>query len=163
MPIIREVKKEDAGRITEIYNHYIEHTVITFEEKTLSVQETEQRIQSVTDKGFPYIVLEKQGRIIGYAYLNNWRQRSAYDITLESSVYLDKDMIGSGFGSILYAELIERSRAMKLHSLIGSISLPNDESRHLHEKFGFVLVGNFRECGLKFGRLVDVEFWQLFL
>ncbi|MDR1092029.1 MAG: GNAT family N-acetyltransferase, partial [Prevotella sp.] len=96
-------------------------------------------------------------------YLNNWRERAAYDISLETSVYLDRNLTGRGVGSILYQELIDRARKINIHSLIGVISLPNEQSQKLHRKFNFELIGNFRESGVKFGKLIDVEFWQLIL
>lgn len=161
--MIRDVTLADAKRIAEIYNYYIEETVITFEYDTVSEEQIQERIRKVTAKGFPYFVYEKDGEITGYAYLSNWRERVAYNITLETSVYLDHNAIGSGVGSILYQELIERARKINIHSLIGGISLPNEASQRLHEKFNFKLVGNFRESGVKFGKLIDVEFWQLIL
>ncbi len=161
--MIREATAADAGRIAEIYNYYIAETIITFEYDLVNEDDIRKRIEKVHSKGYPFFVYEKDGEIAGYAYLSNWRERVAYDITLETSVYLDHTLTGSGIGSILYAELIERARLIDLHSLIGVISLPNDTSRRLHEKFGFKLIGNFRESGIKFGKLIDVEFWQLIL
>lgn len=161
--IIRNVTPKDTPRIAEIYNYYIENTVITFEENPVSEDDIKCRIEKVKSKGFPYIVYEKDGLVIGYAYLSNWRERSAYDITLETSVYLAHEAIGSGAGTALYTELINKAKEIGIHSLIGVISLPNDESRKLHEKFNFTLIGNFRESGRKFGKLIDVEFWQLIL
>ena len=161
--MIRDVTLADAARIAEIYNYYITGTVITFEYDTVSADDMRQRIQKIQAKGYPFFVYEEQGEIAGYAYLSNWRERVAYDITLETSVYLDKEKTGKGIGSILYQELIDRSRKLGIHSLIGVVSLPNKPSQILHEKFGFDLVGNFKESGVKFGRLIDVEFWQLIL
>ncbi len=161
--MIRDVTLDDAGRIAEIYNYYIEHTIITFEYDAVTEQEIRSRIHKICDKRYPYIVCEAQGRVVGYAYLNNWRDRAAYNITLETSVYVDKDSIGHGIGSLLYKELINRAISMNIHSLVGGISLPNDTSRRLHNKFNFKPIGNFKESGVKFGKLIDVEFWQLIL
>lgn len=161
--MIRDVTLTDAARIAEIYNYYIEETIVTFEYGRVTESDIEQRIQKVQKKGFPYFVYEKDGVIIGYAYLNNWRERAAYDITLETSVYLDRNLIGGGVGSILYQELITRARKINIHSLIGVVSLPNEQSQKLHRKFNFNLIGNFRESGVKFDKLIDVEFWQLIL
>lgn len=161
--MIRDVTLADAARIAEIYNYYIEETVVTFEYDRVTESDIQQRIQKVQKKGFPYFVYEKDGKVIGYAYLNNWRERVAYDITLETSVYLDCNVIGGGVGSILYQELIDRARKINIHSLIGVISLPNEQSQKLHRKFNFDLIGNFRESGVKFDKLIDVEFWQLIL
>lgn len=161
--MIRDVTLADAARIAEIYNYYIEETIVTFEYDRVTESDIQQRIQKVQKKGFPYFVYEKDGVIIGYAYLNNWRERVAYDITLETSVYLDRNLIGGGVGSILYQELIDRARKINIHSLIGVVSLPNEQSQKLHRKFNFDLIGNFRESGVKFDKLIDVEFWQLIL
>lgn len=161
--MIRNVQPDDARRIAEIYNYYIERTIITFEEESVTEGDIRKRIEKITGKQYPYIVYEQDGLVQGYAYLSNWRERSAYDITLETSIYLAHDQMGSGIGSVLYGELIERSKNIGIHSLIGVISLPNAESQRLHQKFGFSLIGNFKESGKKFGELIDVEFWQLIL
>ncbi|GHV18690.1 hypothetical protein FACS1894169_15520 [Bacteroidia bacterium] len=161
--MIRDVTPADAARIAEIYNYYIEETIITFEYDRVTESDIRQRIEKVLKKGFPYFVYEKDGEVVGYAYLDNWRERVAYDITLETSVYLDRNLIGRGVGSILYQELIDRARKINIHSLIGVISLPNEQSQKLHRRFNFELIGNFRESGVKFGKLIDVEFWQLIL
>lgn len=161
--MIRDVTPADAARIAEIYNYYIEETIITFEYDRVTESDIRQRIEKVLKKGFPYFVYEKDGEVVGYAYLNNWRERVAYDITLETSVYLDRNLTGGGVGSILYQELIDRAREINIHSLIGVISLPNKQSQKLHRRFNFELIGNFRESGVKFGKLIDVEFWQLVL
>ncbi len=161
--MIRNVQLSDAKRIAEIYNPYIKDTIITFEEEPVTEEDIVERIKYVTKKNYPYIVYEENGDVLGYAYLSNWRTRSAYDITLETSVYIDEKAQAKGLGTILYAELINRARVINLHSLIGVISLPNPVSQKLHEKFNFKLVGNFKESGLKFNKLIDVEFWQLIL
>ena len=161
--MIRNITLDDASAIAEIYNYYIENTIITFEEDTLNVEDMERRIRKVQSKNYPYIGYEEDGRLVGYAYLDRWRERSAYDITLETSVYLHRDHTGRGAGYVLYQELIERAKLLPVHSLIGVISLPNDPSRKLHERTGFQLIGNFKESGKKFGKLIDVEFWQLII
>lgn len=161
--MIRNVQLSDAKRIAEIYNPYITDTIVTFEEVPVSEQDIAERIKQITAKNFPYIVYEDNGVVVGYAYLSNWRSRPAYNITLETSIYIDEKAQAKGLGSILYAELINRARELNLHSLIGVISLPNPISQKLHKKFNFKLIGNFKESGLKFGKFIDVEFWQLFL
>jgi phosphinothricin acetyltransferase len=161
--MIRDVTLADAKRIAGIYNYYIEKTVVTFEYDLVTEEEIQKRINKVKAKNFPYIVYEEDGEVIGYAYLDNWRERVAYDITLETSVYLDHKAIGYGEGSTLYRELIDRAKKINIHSLIGVISLPNDASQKLHKKFNFERIGNFKESGIKFGKLIDVEFWQLVL
>jgi phosphinothricin acetyltransferase len=161
--MIRGVRLSDADTICRIYNYYIENTVITFEEEKITTEVMMKRIGSILQKKYPYIVYEKEENIIGYAYLNTWRERPAYNITLETSIYMDYRYTGKGTGTLLYSELIERAKGLGLHSIIGCIALPNVTSRRLHERLNFVLAGNFKEVGGKFGKLVDVEFWQLML
>ncbi|MDR2085896.1 MAG: GNAT family N-acetyltransferase [Dysgonamonadaceae bacterium] len=161
--MLRDVSISDAGRITEIYNYYIENTAVTFDEEKVTVKDTEQKIAAILKKRYPYIVCEESGQITGYAYLNTWRPQSAYNMALETSIYFDAGFTGKGLGSILYQELITRARNINIHTLIGVLSIPNEASRKLHEKFGFRLAGTFRETGYKFNRLIDVEYWQLFL
>jgi phosphinothricin acetyltransferase len=161
--MIRNAVAEDAGKIADIYNYYIKNTVTTFEEEAVTETIIADRIAKIQEKGHPYIVYEENGQLVGYAYASTWRARPAFNITLETSLYLDCNRLGGGIGSKLYAQLIEKSRKTGIHSLIGVISLPNDGSRRLQQKFGFDLIGNFRETGKKFGRLIDVEFWQLIL
>ncbi|MDR3273269.1 MAG: GNAT family N-acetyltransferase, partial [Flavobacteriaceae bacterium] len=139
--MIRNITLDDASAIAEIYNYYIENTVVTFDEDTVNVKDIEQRIKKVQSKNYPYIGYEKNGSLLGYAYLDRWRERSAYDITLETSIYLHRNCIGKGLGSVLYRELIERAKLLPVHSLIGVISLPNEPSRKLHERTGFQLIG----------------------
>lgn len=161
--MIRDVTPNDAKRIAEIYNYYVEQTIITFEYDMVSEDEMKSRILKTKAKGYPFFVYEEDGQIIGYAYLSNWRERIAYDITLETSIYLDSKVTGKGIGSVLYQELIDRARLINIHSLIGVISLPNEASQKLHKNLNFNLIGNFKESGIKFGKLIDVEFWQLIL
>lgn len=161
--MIRSVALNDAKRIAEIYNYYIEQTTITFEYDNVSEEDMRNRILKIQAKGYPFIVYQKEDIVIGYAYLNSWRERVAYNITLETSIYLDRKAVGKGIGETLYKELIHRSRSINIHSLIGGISLPNVASQMLHKKLGFKLVGNFEESGIKFNKLIDVEFWQLIL
>jgi phosphinothricin acetyltransferase len=161
--MLREVKISDAVRITEIYNYYVENTVATFVEEKVSLQEMETRISAILQKAYPALVYEIDGETAAYAYASSWRPQSGYNITLETTIYLDIRFTGKGIGSLLYAELIERAKKRGIHSLIGVLSLPNDASRRLHAKMGFQLAGVFRETGWKFNRLIDVEFWQLII
>lgn len=161
--MIREARFDDAVIIANIYNYYIENTIITFENTIVNGAEIKRRMQKVLDAGYPYLVYEEDGAVVGYAYLDQWRTRKAYDITLETSIYLDLNNLKNGIGTQLYEELIARARTLRIHSLIGVVSHPNEASYRLHQKLGFTLVGTFKEVGEKFGRLIDVEFWQLIL
>ena len=160
--MIREVKVEDAKEIAEIYNYYIQNTIVTFEEISISTEEMKGRIVAIASK-FPWLVYESEGRIKGYAYGGEWKSRSAYKYSLESSVYLKHDEFGKGIGTALYKELLEQLSARDFHAVIGGISLPNEMSIALHEKFGFKKIAQFNEVGYKFDKWIDVGYWELIL
>jgi phosphinothricin acetyltransferase len=149
-----------AREISEIYNYYIKNSTITFEEKEVSELEMKTRIQKLTKK-FPWIVYLEQGKVLGYAYVSEWKSRGAYKYSVESTIYLHPDAKGKKIGSKLYADLLERSKNNELHAIIAGIALPNDASIALHKKFGFEKVAQFKEVGNKFDQWVDVSYWEL--
>lgn len=161
--MIRKVEPKDAAAIAEIYNYYIEHTIITFETSPVNVREMKERISEITGDGFPWLVFEGNGQVLGYAYANKWRGRCAYRDSIESTVYLNPSEISKGVGKQLYAELIKILKAEGFHTVIGGIALPNDASIALHEKLGFQKVAHFKEVGNKFDHRIDVGYWQLML
>ena len=150
----------DAAAITEIYNHYILNTVITFEEAALTTDQLAERINSLVGASLPYLVAEVSGQIVGYAYAGRFHSRSAYRFTAESTVYLDKQAGGKGIGSKLYQPLLDALKAKGFHSAISIIALPNDASVGLHEKYNFRKAAHFSEVGYKFGQWHDVGYWQ---
>lgn len=159
---IRPCVPADAPQICTIYNHYVRESAITFEESPVSDTEMAQRIAEVTAR-LPWLVSEQDGQIVGYAYATAWKARSAYRYSVESTVYLSPAAAGRGAGATLYQALIDELRRSDLHCVIGTIALPNAASVALHEKLGFVKVGQFKEVGRKFGCWVDVGYWQLVL
>lgn len=158
--MIREVKLEDAKTICDIYNYYIDNTVITFEETHVNTDRMKKRIER-TIKTYPWLVYEKDRKIIGYAYAIEWKKRSAYKYTVESSIYLDSNFIGRGYGEELYIELLNRLSNYDFHSIIACITIPNPASTRLHEKLGFKKVGEFIEVGYKHQQWLDVGYWHL--
>lgn len=161
--MIRRVRPaEDAGAICRIYNHYITDTVVTFENDPLDRETMQLRIERINAR-FPYLVYEQDGRVLGYCYAATWRSRAAYDHTVETTIYLDPDWTGRGIGYELYQELVARLRSSDFHVAVASITLPNTRSVALHEKFGFRKVAHFTEVGNKFGKWLDVGFWELSL
>ncbi len=159
--MIRAATVNDAAAIAAIYNHYIEHTAITFEEEAVAAEQMQSRIQTVQQAQLPWLVLEEQGTVLGYAYATPWRVRSAYRFSVESTVYLHKDAGGRGLGSQLYTELLAQLQQCGRRVVIGGIALPNQASVALHEKLGFEKVAHFAQVGLKFERWTDVGYWQL--
>lgn len=160
--MIRPAISTDAKGIVDIYNHYIVHSHATFEMDPITVAEMESRIRKVQDEyELPWIVLEVNNEIVGYAYATQWKARKAYRKTTESSIYLHKDQGGNGYGKLLYAELLNELKMLGYHAIIGGMSLPNPASQALHEKLGFRKIGEFKEVGYKFDRWIDVGYWQL--
>lgn len=160
--MIRAIQIEDAAAICEIYNYYILNSSATFEEDIVREVQMVERIQKLTSH-FPWIVFEEEGKVVAYAYASAWRTRAAYRNSVESSIYLHPDAKGKGIGSQLYGNLLSILKEKKLHIVIGGITLPNDSSIFLHEKFGFEKVAHFKEVGFKFGEWLDVGYWQLML
>jgi L-amino acid N-acyltransferase YncA len=160
--MIRDVKSHDAAAICSIYNHYVENSVITFEEQIVSTSEMQKRIQEITEE-LPWLVYEKKSSVLGYAYASQWKNRCAYRYSAESTVYLSRMSVGKGIGTQLLQALINRLRSLSLHSVIGGIALPNPASVALHEKMGFEKVAHFKEVGWKMNRWVDVGYWELVL
>lgn len=159
---IRPVAVADAVAICAIYNPYVQNTLISFEQKQLPKTEMAKRIAEYTAL-YPWLVAEVGGKVVAYAYATRWRSRAAYDQTLESTIYVDKDYTGRGIAKPLYLELLRQLKASKVHAVVGCIALPNDASVALHEKCGFVKVAHFPQVGRKFERWVDVGFWQVTL
>jgi len=156
--MIREIKLEDAPQVCEIYNYYIENTTITFEEDPITLQEMRERVVHITQK-YPWFVEEESGIIIGYAYANRWKERSAYRFTVETSVYVRDAYRGRGIGTRLMERLLSYLKEANIHTVIAGISLPNESSVRLHEKLGFQWIAQFPEVGYKFGRWLDVGYW----
>jgi len=159
---VRPAEAHDVARIAEIYNYYVEHTVITFEEERVSANEIERRIDAVMPT-YPWLVHEEAETVLAYAYAAPWHARSAYRYTAEAAIYCDAAHLGRGIGGRLYAALIEELRGRGFHCVIGSIAMGNDASVLLHEKLGFRKVGQFAQVGFKFGRWIDVGYWELLL
>ncbi len=160
---VRTAELNDATAIAEIYNHYVQSSIITFEEQPVADEEMARRIADVQAVPLTWLVAEDNGRIVGYSYATHWRPRSAYRFSAESTVYVKPGQERRGIGSLLYAEMLPLLRARGIHAVIGGIALPNEASIALHEKIGFAKVAHFREAGFKFRRWIDVGYWQLIL
>ncbi|MDR2101947.1 MAG: GNAT family N-acetyltransferase [Treponema sp.] len=160
--MIRPVSIADARDIAEIYNYYIEHTVITFEEIPVSLEEMEDRIRNVT-AGYPWFVWEEGGTPLGYAYINKWKERSAYRFAAEDSIYLKHGQERRGIGGKMMAALLEAVKKTRVHGIVAGITLPNEGSIALHEKWGFKQIACFNEIGYKHDRWLDVGYWELLL
>ncbi|GGD01175.1 arsinothricin resistance N-acetyltransferase ArsN1 family B [Undibacterium terreum] len=162
MSNIRAATPSDAEEICRIYNYYVMNTSISFEEVEVTAVEMSRRIADVTQQ-LPWLVVEQDGLIAGYAYATKWRVRSAYRFSVETSVYLSQDARGQGFGASLYEALLGELGKLGVHAAIGGIAQPNEASVRLHEKMGFHKVAMFEQVGFKNDKWVDVGYWQKLL
>ena len=153
--MIRTARDEDFDAIAEITNHWIRTTCIHF-----AIAETTAEELRAGRGDFPWLVAEREGRVVGYAKAGTWRARDAYRHTAETGIYLAPDAVGGGLGRELYAALLRACDEAGLHTLVAGIALPNEPSVRLHERLGFRYVGTFREVGRKHDRWHDVGFWQ---
>ncbi len=160
--MIRPAITANAAAICAIYNHYVLHTTITFEESPVTPEDMESRIGE-TLQALPWLVWEHDETILGFAYASKWKGRCAYRHSAEVTVYLDPKSVGQGIGSRLYEALLTDLRQRNFHAAIGGIALPNAASIALHEHLGFHKVAHFEQVGWKFGRWIDVGYWQLLL
>jgi L-amino acid N-acyltransferase YncA len=157
---IRTAGREDAEAIVRIYNYYVTDTFVTFEEEPVAELDMARRIAEVQAASLPWLVADVDGRVAGYAYASPWRTRSAYRFSVEVTVYLAPDRVGAGIGSRLYEPLFRTLQDRGIHAAMGGIALPNEASIAIHEKFGLRKVAHFAEVGFKFGRWIDVGYWQ---
>lgn len=157
---IRDATSVDAATIAEIYNHYILNTTITFEEQAVTDIEMAQRIADVQMAKLPWLVVEQDSRVVGYAYATKWRARHAYRYSVESTVYLAPELVGRGLGTSLYSALLVQLAGAGYHLVIAGIALPNTGSIVLHETMGFKNVAQFAEVGFKFDKWLDVGYWE---
>lgn len=149
----------DAKSICEIYNYYVEHSTISFEENLVSTDEIRERI-SIVSSEFPWLVYERNGRVEAYAYAGKWKPRSAYRFTLECTVYTKHNLNEKGVGTRLYQQLFDELSESYVRSIMAVIALPNGASVGLHEKMGFEKVAHFKEVGYKLDQWIDVGYWQ---
>jgi L-amino acid N-acyltransferase YncA len=161
--MIRLATEADVGEIADIYNYYIQNTTATFEESDVTPEEVLSRVQKVTGSGFPWLVAQDNEKVIGYAYANKWNERAAYRHTAEVTAYLSPGSVSNGSGTKLYEELFSQLRELSIFTAIGGITLPNPASVAIHEKFGMKKVAHFEAVGYKFGKWLDVGYWQAIL
>lgn len=163
---IRTASAEDAAGLLEIYRPYVEHTAITFEYEVPTVGEFEERITN-TLKRYPYLVAEKDHEMVGYAYVSPFKERAAYDWSVETSIYVRKEAKQQGIGRRLYDRLEQILRQQGILNVNACIAYPQIEDEYLtkdsvrfHEKLGYEMVGTFHQCGYKFGRWYDMVWME---
>lgn len=164
--IIRNAKLDDAAILLEIYRPYVEKTAISFEYVVPSLEEFINRMNKVKQR-YPYIVAEKDGEIVGYAYASTFHSRAAFDWCVETTVYVREGHRKSGIGKKLYRaleEALSKQNVLNLYACIAYTEKPdehlNNNSVEFHEHFGYRLIGIFEKCGYKFGRWYDMVWME---
>lgn len=160
---IQPVTESDAKQLLDIYSYYVENTAITFEYDVPTIPEFQERIRH-TLKKYPYIAAVKDGIILGYAYAGVFKDRAAYDYSVEVTVYTHRSHHKEGIGKLLYTELEAILKSMGITNLYACIGIPADEddeyldhnSMDFHTHIGYTMAGRFHKCGYKFGRWYDM-------
>jgi phosphinothricin acetyltransferase len=153
---------EDAPALCGIYNYYIEHTAVTFEEDPLETRDMEGRIRRISS-AYPWLVWEEDREVLGYAYVNAFKERIAYRFSVEDTIYVKHGCEGRGIGKQLLTALLDGVKKTRIHAVVACITIPNEKSAGLHEKLGFTKAARFREIGFKLDQWLDVGYWELLL
>jgi phosphinothricin acetyltransferase len=162
MVTIRAATLDDLPALTDIYNHYIIHTPITFDLQPYTPEARRGWFDEHAAGGRHrlLVAVSTAGEVLGYATSSRWRPKAAYDTTVESSIYCRMGATGQRIGTQLYGALFEAISEHDVHRIVAGMTLPNRASMSLHERFGFTRVGEFAEVGRKFGRYWDVAWYQ---
>jgi L-amino acid N-acyltransferase YncA len=164
MPLnIRLATVADLPAINEIYNYYVPRSTCTYQLEPETLEARRAWFEAHPTDRYPVTVAEVDGEVVGWGSLSKFRDRAAYDPTVEASVYIRHDLHRRGIGRALLKDLIQRARAIGFHSLLGGASADQTASVVLQESLGFRRVAHFKEVGYKFGRRLDVVFMQLML
>jgi phosphinothricin acetyltransferase len=158
---VRPAARDDLARLTEIYNHYVVNTPITFDIETYTVERRESWFNQFSERGrHRLMVAEEDGLVLGYAGTMGFRPKAAYNTTVELTIYCAQEAVGKKVGSRLYSALFETLKTEDINRYVAGYTLPNAASAALHERFGFRPVGIYTEVGRKFGRYWDVAWME---
>ena len=162
MATTRAATLQDLPALSEIYNHYIIHTPVTFDLRPVTADARRPWFEEHAETGRYRILVaaDTAGRVVGYASSSRWRPKAAYDTTVECSVYCQPEHAGKGVGTRLYEALFAALEGQDIHRMVAGITMPNAASVALHERFGFKRVGEFTEVGRKFDRYWNVAWYE---
>ena len=160
--LVRPATEDDLPALTDMYNHYVVNTPITFDLQPFTVDERREWFLEHSSGGRHRLLVAADGRgeAVGYATTSRFRARAAYDTTVESSVYCRADVVGRGIGTTLYRALFETLRDEDINRIVAGVTLPNPASLALHERCGFRPVGTLSSVGRKFDRYWDVAWLE---
>lgn len=159
--IIRTATATDAQGLAEIYNHAVENTVAILNETLVDAENRAAWMAQRQGDGFPVLVAEEAGQVIGYASYGPWRPFHGFRETVEHSVYVRDGQRGKGLGRQLMQALIDQARAEGLHMMVAAVTAGNDASIRLHEALGFEITARMPQVGQKFGDWLELIFLQL--
>lgn len=161
-PTIRKATRDDLGAMVEIYNYYIQNSVVTFDKDLMSFEDWLAKFEWIEQLGLPIVVAQSpNGQIIGFAYVVPWRQKAAYKRTVEDSIYLRPAAMGKRVGTKLLASLLDEAKLAGVKEVVAVISDKGAEpSIALHERFGFKHQGHLGKVGFKFGRWLGTVLMQ---
>ena len=155
---IRKATLNDAEKLLDIYSYYVNNTAVTFEYEPPTVEEFRGRISSALKK-YPYLVIESGDDILGFAFAHAFRERPAYDYSVETTIYIRRDSRKSGLGRAVYTALEDELRKMGVTNMYACVGYADEEDGYLtnasprfHERMGFKTIGKFTNCGYKFGK-----------
>jgi phosphinothricin acetyltransferase len=159
---IRPGREDDVPALTRIYNHFVEHTHVTFDLEPFTVEARREWFAHYATAGRHRLLVAEsaEGEVLGYATSGRFRDKPAYDPSVETTVYCAPAAVGHRVGSALYDGLFEALQDEDVHSAYAGVALPNNASLALHRRFGFTEVGTFREVGRKFGKWWDVTWLE---
>lgn len=159
---VRPGEERDLPALTEIYNHFVEHTHITFDLEPFTVEQRREWFSHYAATGRHRLLVAESagGRVLGYATSGRFRDKPAYAPSVETTVYCAPTAVGCGVGSALYSALFELLRGEDVHRAYAGVALPNDASLALHRRFDFTEIGTFGEVGRKFGKWWDVTWLE---
>ncbi|WP_248581313.1 GNAT family N-acetyltransferase [Nocardioides sp. InS609-2] len=159
--VVRDATRDDIPTMSAIYGREAKEGHAPFDIEPRSDQAWASYVDSRAPGDFALVAADAASGVVGYAYSTSYRPNPAYVHTRESTIYVDPSAQGRGIGHALYAELLGRMRGAGVHVVIAGIALPNEPSIKMHLSCGFEPIGTFREVGRKFGRWIDVEFYEL--
>jgi L-amino acid N-acyltransferase YncA len=161
--MIRDATERDLPQICTIYNDAVLNTTAIWNEKPVDLANRQAWFEARRAQGYPILVAEEQGEVVGYASFGDWRPFEGFRYSVEHSVYIRNDQRGKGLGARLMQVLVERAREGGKFVMVAAIESGNQASIRLHERLGFVTTGQMPHVGIKFGRWLDLTFMQLAL
>lgn len=163
-PTVRPLTDDDLEAVARIYAHYVTTSTATFETVPMTAEDWREKAADIAHRGWPFLVADVDGRVLGFAYATFWRARPAYDLTVEETIYLDPDATGQGIGTELMTAVLRQAREAGARQAIAVVSDHGAEGSYaLHRKVGFEQVGHLRAIGEKHGVRLGTYLLQLSL